>query len=641
MIICPQCLFENFHTHQSCRECGTPLTHYLCEQCGAPVPFAENDCPECENLTAKVLRAVIYSSDRPVQDLACQEGYLDIGQRYRLVGASEAPNFGFQVLSTPGGRRLLVGEAIDCRPFEHSALGVLLDRQDDLFDRRETEEKGVNDLWQQLKIPALAYPYLQLKEFIPILPAVHDAWQADDWEVLLLPDRSPWLSLVELIQQGQSPRLQTLYWLNEMAVLWKVLKPHGYQQSILQADNLKIDEDRTLGLCQLYPNAHTKPPSLEDLALFWQKHLLPSVMESDTFEILSGLCNRLMSGAIATFDDLSSQLQELADAEQTANSELSSEIEPVLSEILMEELADNLDNPDSDPCDSVTTVPKVSEPATAFLPMELLSFEEFGTTDRGRQRYHNEDYFGIYSQCQRQQTSQYCKLEGQGLYIICDGMGGHASGEVASALAVEALHQYFLDCGLNNFPTADTIRQGIWQANQKLYLINQQNASMGSGRMGTTLVMMSIDNTKVAIAHVGDSRIYRVTRKWGLEKLTVDHEVGQKAIQSGLDPIAAYSRPDAYQLTQALGPLDEECVQPDVRFLELQEDTLFLLCSDGLSDNNLVEGNWEELLLPLLSFQISLETAMKKLIDFANQHNGHDNISAILVRLKVRPTPNR
>jgi protein phosphatase len=309
--------------------------------------------------------------------------------------------------------------------------------------------------------------------------------------------------------------------------------------------------------------------------------------------------------------------------------------------MLIEELADNLDNPDSDPCDSVTTVPKVSEPATAFLPMELLSFEEFGTTDRGRQRYHNEDYFGIYSQCQRQQTSQHCKLEGQGLYIICDGMGGHASGEVASALAVEALHQYFLDCGLNNFPTADTIKQGIWQANQKLYLINQQNASMGSGRMGTTLVMMSVDNTKVAISHVGDSRIYRVTRKWGLEKLTVDHEVGQKAIQSGLDPIAAYSRPDAYQLTQALGPLDEECVHPDVRFLELQEDTLFLLCSDGLSDNNLVEGNWEELLLPLLSFQLSLEPAMKKLIDFANQHNGHDNISAILVRLKVRPTPNR
>jgi protein phosphatase len=186
-------------------------------------------------------------------------------------------------------------------------------------------------------------------------------------------------------------------------------------------------------------------------------------------------------------------------------------------------------------------------------------------------------------------------------------------------------------------PPAEVIRDGVLLANQAIYDINQQNARSGNARMGTTLVMVLVQNTQVAIAHVGDSRLYRLTRKRPLEQVTVDHEVGQREIQRGVEPAIAYSRPDAYQLTQALGPRDENFVRPDIQFLELNEDTLFLLCSDGMSDRDVLENNWQSHLLPLMSSRANLEQGLRELIDFANQQNGHDNITALLIRTKVRP----
>ena len=216
-------------------------------------------------------------------------------------------------------------------------------------------------------------------------------------------------------------------------------------------------------------------------------------------------------------------------------------------------------------------------------------------------------------------------------------MGGHAAGEVASALSVESLQNYFQKHWQDKLPDEETIKQAIWQTNQKVYDINLKNSRSGSGRMGTTLVMVLVQDNKAAIAHVGDSRIYRISRKWDLEQLTVDHEVGQREIQKGVEPDIAYGRADAYQLTQAIGPRDNAFVQPDVTFIDINEDSLFLLCSDGLSDNALLEQSWEKHLLPLLSSRANLDQGVKELIELANEHNGHDNITAVLVRVKVRP----
>ncbi len=155
--------------------------------------------------------------------------------------------------------------------------------------------------------------------------------------------------------------------------------------------------------------------------------------------------------------------------------------------------------------------------------------------------------------------------------------------------------------------------------------------------MGTTLVMLLIQDTQAAVAHVGDSRLYRLTRKGGLEQITVDHEVGQREISRGVEPSVAYTRPDAYQLTQALGPRDEHSISADVQFLDIAEDTLFILASDGLSDNDLLETRYSTHLLPLLSSGANLETGVRDLIDLANDYNGHDNITIVLIRAKVRP----
>ena len=155
--------------------------------------------------------------------------------------------------------------------------------------------------------------------------------------------------------------------------------------------------------------------------------------------------------------------------------------------------------------------------------------------------------------------------------------------------------------------------------------------------MGTTLVMAFIHNTKVVLAHVGDSRVYSYTRKQGLELLTVDHEVGRREMQNGASEEIAYARPDAYQLTQALGPRSNDFVDPDLNYVEIKEDTLLILCSDGLSDHELLEKHWDTYIAPLLSSRANLEQGMDNLIKFTNQYNGHDNITVVIIRMRVRP----
>ena len=271
------------------------------------------------------------------------------------------------------------------------------------------------------------------------------------------------------------------------------------------------------------------------------------------------------------------------------------------------------------------------------LPMKLVGLEEEGRTHIGRQRDHNEDTFCILTELKRQESPDGQTLHARGLYILCDGMGGHAGGEIASALAAKTLQAYFKQHWGDQLPTEESILKAVSEANQAIYEINQQNDRSGSGRMGTTLVMALFQDTRVIVAHVGDSRMYRFSRRLGLQQVTVDHEVGQREIQRGIEPEIAYARPDAYQLTQALGPRNQTEIKPSISFLDLSEDTLLILCSDGLSDNELLETYCNTHVEPLLGSRFSLEEGVSKLIDLANEINGHDNITAIAARIRVRP----
>lgn len=255
-------------------------------------------------------------------------------------------------------------------------------------------------------------------------------------------------------------------------------------------------------------------------------------------------------------------------------------------------------------------------------------------TDVGVQREQNEDDFvAIFQSRNTQRKQQNCDRRQHGLFVLCDGMGGHDGGEEASAIAVKSIQEQFLPFWVDTLPGENKLREIIGNANQAIFGQNEIKHNQSVGRMGTTLVMLALHNHEVVVAHVGDSRIYKVTNSNAPEivQITRDHEVCNQLLDQGLDFISAMTRVDSHQLTQALGPHSLDYINPDIQYLKLTEPTLFLLCSDGLCDRNVVEDNWRSHLLPILNGEIDVEVGVEKLIELGNQLNGHDNITAILV----------
>jgi serine/threonine protein phosphatase PrpC len=568
--------------------------------------------------------------------------YLDPQQRYRLLEPQSLQQLAPSE-ATPYEASVRV---LDCQPYQKSLLEALRDQQQGNAQKLEpptSQSSSIpSDSGKVLGIPAIAQPYLALNElYYPTVPEVHDAWQQDGEAVVLLEDRSKWQLLRDLWGSEQLSTLQILYWLDEMAKLWEALEPWNYRQSLLETSNLRVDEDQALGLMRLYPEPQEPKLTLQDLGHMWQT--LFDQSQRTQFVSLGAVFRQLCTNEIATIKELRSQLEEIAREHQP--SELIGESSTQTPYSTMDMTINPIEGTEAPPAtviqkapiNEVSPSPENDEIPTQILPMQLLSLDDAGCTHVGHQREHNEDCYGIQTQLKKHENPMGRAVQARGLYIICDGMGGHAGGEVASAMAVERLKRYFQENWQDHLPTEESVREGVRLANQTIYDVNQQNARSGSGRMGTTLAMILIQNTEAAIAHVGDSRIYCLTRKRGLEQITADHEVGQREINRGVPREIAYARPDAYQLTQALGPRNEQFVNPDVQFLELNEDTLFLICSDGLSDNDLVETHWQTHLNPLLSSRADLDQGIIQLIDLANEHNGHDNITAILIRVKVRP----
>ena len=348
--------------------------------------------------------------------------------------------------------------------------------------------------------------------------------------------------------------------------------------------------------------------------------------------------NRFYDANIPLRDIQSQQVQTLTQSETTCSLLSMSEISTDTVEVSPGE------NPDSSMTilqfDNQTEDRIVSDQMTNIPPSPpLISWEYAAYTDTGRQRNHNEDYFAIDSKVHKQELPEGAILTKTGLYILCDGMGGHAGGEVASKLAVNTIRKYFQETWTSaELPNQESIKEAVYLANQAIYDLNQQQARSGMGRMGTTLVMLLLEDHQAAIAHVGDSRLYCLTHREGLVQLTIDHEVGQREISRGVEPTIAYGRADAYQLTQALGPRDQNYIHPDVSVFDIHEDMLLLLVSDGLSDNECLENHWQTHLQPLLSYDSDLEMGIQNLIELGNEYNGHDNITAILVRVKVSPS---
>ncbi|BBC23137.1 protein phosphatase 2C domain-containing protein [Pseudanabaena sp. ABRG5-3] len=286
-----------------------------------------------------------------------------------------------------------------------------------------------------------------------------------------------------------------------------------------------------------------------------------------------------------------------------------------------------------------------------------------GKTDVGRQRNRNEDDFvTIFQTRSSHGKSQISDRSQRGLFVLCDGMGGHEGGAEASAIAVKSITEQFLPFWVDTLPGEKKLNEIIGNANQAIFDRNEEGNRQSLGRMGTTLVMLAIHDLDVVIAHVGDSRIYKVTNSPNdskndsetstedlenplavsatassakLAQITRDHDVLNQLLDLGMDRESSIARPDSHQLTQALGPNPSDRLEPSIQFFTLTEPTLFLLCSDGLCDNDVIEENWQTHLLPILNKEIDLATGLDNLIDLGNNMNGHDNITGILVMCEL------
>ncbi|NJR14893.1 MAG: serine/threonine phosphatase [Calothrix sp. CSU_2_0] len=577
--------------------------------------------------------------------------YLDSQMRYKLLDSLPSED------EMTNGSEFCV-RVLDCNPYQITPMMAAFESSNNSSQSKSVTQSVAQPITQQTEIspiPDFAKPYLALhSQCHQGIPSIHDAWTLGNLQVILLENRSNYQYLLELWHEDKTTSLQIVLYFFQMTQLWQMLEPLHCRQSLLELSNLRLDEDQVLVLERLYKDKpcslpvfeefengesspiepQTQPLTIKSLGNIW--HSLFKQSQRTQFGALMQLLDDLESDRIETIEQIQQHLQAIA-----------SELQPNPPNKIDDENSDVTVTLVSSPNTAAHTVMQFEESEenenksddmpTIVLPMQLNTLDHVGLTDVGRQRDHNEDYFGIDTKINKIELPKARAIAARGLYILCDGMGGHAGGEVASELAVRSLQKYFQTYwNFNHLPNDDIIREGVRQANKAIYDLNQKDSRSGVGRMGTTLVMMLVQDTHVAVAHVGDSRLYRVTRK-SIEQVTIDHEVGQREILRGVEPNIAYARPDAYQLTQALGPRDEALIDPDIQFFQVREDTLFILASDGLSDNNLLETHWETHLQPLLSSNANLDKGVRELIELANKYNGHDNITAVLIRAKVRP----
>ena len=246
-------------------------------------------------------------------------------------------------------------------------------------------------------------------------------------------------------------------------------------------------------------------------------------------------------------------------------------------------------------------------------------------SDVGRKRQGNEDSF--------------CLAPEVGLFVVADGMGGHAAGEVASRLAVETIQEWVVkylggpNAAILGKPEpgcsreANFLLSSIRLANRVIYDAAQGQREYAG--MGTTVVAVLAVNDQVALAHVGDSRIYQL-RGERLIQLSRDHSLVQQQLDYGIiSSEEAQGSQYKHLITRALG--FKESVEVEVAEQRVLPGDCLLLCSDGLSD--LLED--EEMLLVVQEHADDLEKACQALVDRANYKGGDDNITALLIQARA------
>jgi protein phosphatase len=244
-----------------------------------------------------------------------------------------------------------------------------------------------------------------------------------------------------------------------------------------------------------------------------------------------------------------------------------------------------------------------------------------GVSDVGRKRTHNEDSFAI--------------VEGEHLYLVADGMGGHSSGEVASRMAIETMSEFFAATSADPEATwpykmdktrgyeENRLVTGIKLANRRIFEAAQRETRLHG--MGTTMVALLAVRDACLIGHVGDSRVYRM-RGGALEQLTEDHSLLNDYIKmKSMTQDEIENFPHKNVIVRALGM--KETVKVDALYDKPRPGDLYILCTDGLcgpaSDEEIKE---------LVLKHKDLRECSQALVDRANEKGGPDNVTVVLCR---------
>jgi protein phosphatase len=453
-------------------------------------------------------------------------------------------------------------------------------------------------------LPEALLPYLYLYPQRLNLPSIEGiAIDGRGEEVLLLDngpisaDGKPLPTI--LMRWNEANATRQVYWLYQLAQLWEPLKAWNMLGSLLDSELIRV-QDWRVQLQELQPSH----PSVElsDLAGIW-RIWLPEA-----------------KGAIA----------------------------PVLTDLIEQMHQGTID--------IATLLARLNQLLLQQASQSPLRLQAFGATDTGKARSHNEDACYPLGGATVQD-----ELNGR-LAIVCDGIGGHEGGEVASQMALRLLRPQ-MQALLNEIGQqaaiappdliADQLESIARVVNNVISSENDAQDREARRRMGTTLVLALQLPQRVQLASgavsgnahelylmgIGDSRIYWLTAQT-CQRLTVDDDVATREVKMGRMVHAdAMQRPDAGALTQALGQRDGEHLRPNVYRYILEEEGLLLLCSDGLSDRDLVEKHWQAYTAPVLRGQMTLEQAVNGWIKLANDKNGTDNISVVLTRVEVSVKP--
>jgi protein phosphatase len=402
---------------------------------------------------------------------------------------------------------------------------------------------------------------------------IHSSLMAASMNGELMPDiETGWKSAGSMRQ---------LNWLWQIARLWQPFLDEGCASTLLDPQLLRVDQGivKTLELL-----IDTTPPQLTDLGYLWQKWL--KTTRIGAAQSMEKICQGLISGEIKKAD----QLVAILDQNLTVGSQ------------------------------------------RQFLECEYLTLSHTGPS-----RGQNEDACYPVGGGDLQYRTGYDLT----LAIVCDGVGGHQGGEVASNLAIETIRnrlENVLTKPENRNPesTISQIATSVCVANDQISLRNDSESRQERQRMGTTMALTIIQGHEAYVANVGDSRVYRITRS-GCQQITLDDDLATREVRLGYALYRdALSAPGCGSLFQALGMTSSTSLHPTVHRMVVDEECIFLLCSDGLSDHNRVELFWQQDVLPVLEGKIDLATAANRLITTANTRNGHDNVTVGLIHCRVK-----